>query len=380
LERTGRPTVSAVVELQQVSKTFGRTPAVEECSLSVFEGEFVSFLGPSGSGKTTTLRMIAGFATPSTGAIRIRGKNVVGVPPRNRNIAMVFQNYALFPHLTVAQNIAFGLEVRRVDKREVADRVERYLRLVQLSGYEKRLPKELSGGEQQRVALARALVTEPEVLLLDEPLGALDRKLREDLQSELKEVLTRVGITAIYVTHDQDEALVMSDRVVVMSKGRIEQIDTPEGLYERPRTRFVAGFVGTSNLFEGHLQHRGTGIALDAGEIVLQLSGAQAHAAEGVRSAAIRPENVRVSRDADGSEPNALRGVVVDARYLGASTHYRIKVSAAVTLIASVVNAEAGVKFVPGEDVAVILPPDAIRLLADGPSSADRHRGEVLAA
>jgi spermidine/putrescine transport system ATP-binding protein len=369
----------AVVELRNVSKTFSSVNAVEEVSLEVLEGEFLSLLGPSGSGKTTTLRLIAGFEQPSEGMILIRGRNVVGVLPRHRNIAMVFQNYALFPHMTVFENVAFGLRVRRLGKEEIARRVREHLELVQLPGYEGRFPKELSGGEQQRVALARALVTEPNVLLLDEPLGALDRKLREELQFELKEVLSRVGITAVYVTHDQDEALVMSDRVAVMHKGRIEQLDAPEGLYERPRTRFVAAFVGTSNLFEGTVVRRGSQAVLQAAELALELGGESGNAA-GRATLAVRPEKVRIGREELGGETNAFRGRIAGARYLGASTQYRVQLERGPAVLANVLNATAGETLGHGDEVIVVLPPESIRVLVEGSSRSEAPAPEALLA
>src|SRR5689334_22863827 len=240
--------------------------AVNDVTITGGRGEFFSMLGPSGCGKTTSLRMIAGFEEPDAGRVELTGRDIVGVAPYKRNVNTVFQSYALFPHLTVADNVAFGLRRKKVPKREIRSRVQRYLELVQLHGYDDRRPSQLSGGQQQRVALARALVNEPSVLLLDEPLGALDLKLRKQMQLELMRIQREVGVTFVYVTHDQEEALVMSDRLAVMSQGKVEQIGYPEDIYERPATRFVAGFIGTSNILE-------SAVAARAGDL-LQLEAA----------------------------------------------------------------------------------------------------------
>src|SRR6266542_3275578 len=250
----------SAIELIGVNKQFPSPTtsvvAVEDVDLQVGAGEFFSLLGPSGCGKTTTLRMLAGFEEPSSGRILLYGRDMVGVPPYRRDVNMVFQHYALFPHMSVHDNIAFGLRYKKVPRDEIRRRVAEALRLVELEGREQRRPRQLSGGQQQRVALARALVNRPRALLLDEPLGALDLKLRRAMQLELKRIQREVGITFVYVTHDQEEALTMSDRLAVMNAGRIEQLGTPRELYERPATRFVANFLGTSNLFSGRLERR----------------------------------------------------------------------------------------------------------------------------
>ena len=243
----------AAVVLEKVSKSFGPVIAVDDVSVTIEPGEFITLLGPSGSGKTTTLMMIAGFDHPSAGEIYIDGTPIVGVPPYRRGIGMVFQNYALFPHLTVAENVAFALKQRSVAKPEIVGRVAETLDIVRLRGYEARYPRQLSGGQQQRVALARAIIFHPRVLLMDEPLSALDKQLREELQLEMKRLHQQLGITFIYVTHDQREALIMSDRIAVMNQGRIEQAGSPSDLYDRPATRFVAGFIGESNFLEGEV-------------------------------------------------------------------------------------------------------------------------------
>src|ERR671923_1125374 len=256
-EDDGLPAIELVGVEKEFSSAHGDVRAVEHVDLRIAEGEFFSLLGPSGCGKTTTLRMVAGFEEPSSGRILLHGRDMVGVPPYRRDVNMVFQHYALFPHMDVFENVAFGLRRKRVPKDEIRRRVTEALRLVELEGRERRPPRQLSGGQQQRVALARALVNRPRALLLDEPLGALDLKLRRAMQLELKRIQKDVGITFVYVTHDQEEALTMSDRLVVMNAGRIEQLDEPEEIYERPGTRFVANFIGTSNIVTGRLERRG---------------------------------------------------------------------------------------------------------------------------
>jgi len=258
-EDDGLPAIELVGVEKQFASVAGDVRAVEHVDLRIDEGEFFSLLGPSGCGKTTTLRMIAGFEEPTNGQILLHGRDMVGVPPYRRDVNMVFQQYALFPHMDVFENVAFGLRRKKVPKDEIRRRVTETLQLVELEGREKRRPRQLSGGQQQRVALARALVNRPRALLLDEPLGALDLKLRQAMQLELKRIQREVGITFVYVTHDQEEALTMSDRLVVMNAGRIEQLGSPRELYERPGTRFVANFIGTSNIVTGRLDRKGDG-------------------------------------------------------------------------------------------------------------------------
>lgn len=240
----------AIVEIKKVNKIFGETHVVHDMDMNIYEGEFLTLLGPSGCGKTTTLRMIGGFESPSNGSILIEGIPVQEKEPFERDVNTVFQSYALFPHMTIFDNVAYGLKVKKIKKSEIKERVEEMLSLVQLSGYEKRYPSQLSGGQKQRVAIARALINNPKVLLLDEPLGALDLKLRKQMQIELKRLQKKLGITFVYVTHDQEEALTMSDRIAVMYQGYIEQLGDPESIYEKPATKFVAEFIGESNLFE----------------------------------------------------------------------------------------------------------------------------------
>ena len=321
----------AAIELVGVEKEFTAgghdVRAVERVDLRIAEGEFFSLLGPSGCGKTTTLRMIAGFEEPSSGQILLHGRDMVGVPPFRRDVNMVFQQYALFPHMDVFENVAFGLRRKKVDKDEVRRRVTEALALVELEGREKRKPRQLSGGQQQRVALARALVNRPRALLLDEPLGALDLKLRQAMQLELKRIQREVGITFVYVTHDQEEALTMSDRLVVMNAGRIEQLGSPRELYEHPATRFVSNFIGTSNILTGRLERRGDTWALGGlgpDERVLVADVGDAQSGQEVELA-VRPEKMvlRSEQDPPPSGQCALRARVTEVVYLGTSTQYR---------------------------------------------------------
>ncbi|POX62974.1 spermidine/putrescine ABC transporter ATP-binding protein [Streptomyces sp. Ru62] len=303
--------------------------AVRGVNLTIAEGEFFSLLGPSGCGKTTTLRMIAGFEEPSGGRILLHGRNMVGVPANKRDINMVFQSYALFPHLSVADNVAFGLRRRRVPKGEIHDRVDRILRTVELAEKADHRPRQLSGGQQQRVALARALVNRPRALLLDEPLGALDLKLRQSMQLELKRIQREVGITFIYVTHDQAEALTMSDRIAVMNGGLIEQVASPQEVYERPATAFVAGFIGTSNLISGRLTTAGPeGGVIDLGDgqrVTVPRSGAAPTAGSDVQLT-VRPEKITLTTGPAG-DGSRLRGTVSEVVYLGTSTSYTVATS-----------------------------------------------------
>jgi len=334
------------VGLYGVTKSFGNVVAVDDVTIEVTYGEFFSLLGPSGCGKTTSLRMIAGFEEPESGRVTLTGRDIVGVPPYKRNVNTVFQSYALFPHLTVFDNVAFGLRRKKVAKHEARDRVQRYLRLVQLEGYDDRRPQQLSGGQQQRVALARALVNQPAVLLLDEPLGALDLKLRKQMQLELMRIQREVGVTFIYVTHDQEEALVMSDRLAVMSYGHVEQIGYPEDIYERPATRFVAGFIGTSNIVETEVTGRnGQWLEVSAppGDRVLVGAPPDRAMRIGDRLAfTVRPEKLRVvavdERVADGM--CTAVGTVVDVVYQGVSTQLVVRTDQGTTLVAFRQNSE----------------------------------------
>jgi spermidine/putrescine transport system ATP-binding protein len=323
------------IELVGVHKEFlahgDRVHAVRRMDLAIGRGEFFSLLGPSGCGKTTTMRMIAGFEEPSAGTVFLDGRDVTGVSPNKRDVNMVFQSYALFPHLTTYQNVAFGLERKKVGKSEIRRRVTEIMEIVSLTGMEKRAPREMSGGQQQRVALARALVNRPRALLLDEPLGALDLKLRQQMQVELKRIQREVGITFVYVTHDQGEALTMSDRIAVMQAGVIEQLGSPREIYERPATRFVAGFIGTSNLISGRADAvDGTRAVIDYGEegrVVVPMR--RSVAAGDTIEVSVRPEKIDLHRagppPTDGS---VLAGVITEVVYHGTSTNYTVTTAA----------------------------------------------------
>ena len=322
------------VELRNVSKRFPApsgeiVAAVRNITMQIHDGEFFSMLGPSGCGKTTSLRMIAGFELPTEGEVYIHGQSMGQKPPFQRPVNTVFQNYALFPHMTIGDNVGFGLEMKKVSKDEILRRVTEALEMVRLPGFEKRRTRQMSGGQQQRVALARALVNRPEVLLLDEPLGALDLKLRKQMQLELKRIQTEVGITFIYVTHDQEEAMTMSDRIAVMRAGRIEQLGNPEELYERPRTAFVAGFLGVSNLLEGEVAGRdGSLVTVRLPDGTLLRAPADGVASSGGVRIGVRPEKLRVDPRAEGGATdglNALSGTVLDASYIGVSTQYVVQ-------------------------------------------------------
>jgi spermidine/putrescine transport system ATP-binding protein len=345
----------AAIELIGVDKEFTggghEVKAVEHVDLRIAEGEFFSLLGPSGCGKTTTLRMIAGFEEPTSGQILLHGRDMVGVPPFRRDVNMVFQQYALFPHMDVFENVAFGLRRKKVPKDEIARRVAEALALVELEGRERRRPRQLSGGQQQRVALARALVNRPRALLLDEPLGALDLKLRQAMQLELKRIQREVGITFVYVTHDQEEALTMSDRLVVMNAGRIEQLGSPRELYEHPATRFVANFIGTSNILTGRLERRGDAWALAGfGPDERVLVGDADRAPQGQEvELAVRPEKLLLRAEHDPPPPDrcALRVKVTEVVYLGTSTQYRTVTDGGTAVTVYRQNASA----TPGADV-----------------------------
>ncbi len=302
------------LHVENVTKDFGDVRAVDDVSFTVEEGRFLTLLGPSGCGKTTTLRMIAGFETPTEGQVRLGDRDVTDEEPYRRPTSMVFQSYALFPHKTVGENVGFGLKMREVPAEERAERVGEMLELVELPGTEDRAIDELSGGQQQRIALARALITEPEVLLLDEPLGALDLKLRKNMQVELKNLQEELGITFVYVTHDQEEALTMSDEIVVLNDGEIEQRGTPTEIYENPRTRFVADFIGDTNLLDGTYVRNGDGAAVRCGAVELPVSPIDSIADGTDVSVSIRPEKIRIGETAGGV---SVDGEVVDVIYQG---------------------------------------------------------------
>ncbi|MDZ4736830.1 MAG: ABC transporter ATP-binding protein [Rhodospirillaceae bacterium] len=311
------------LQFRGVAKHYGTIRAVDGVDLDVPRGEFLTLLGPSGSGKTTMLMMIAGFTGPTEGRILLDGRDITDLPPEKRNFGMVFQGYALFPHLSVFDNVAFPLKVRRKSQEETRERVGKALDLVQLNNLADRNPRQLSGGQQQRVALARALVFNPEILLLDEPLGALDRKLRQEVQIELKELHRRVGTTFIYVTHDQEEALSMSDRIAIVRDGKFVQIGTPDELYERPKTRFVAGFLGESNFLKGQVNATANGdISYDiGGASYRQKANGRALASGEEILIAMRPEKVRIDAVRPAESANAIEGTVRNWNYFGSSFH-----------------------------------------------------------
>ncbi len=345
------------VRVERVTKVFGGVAAVDDLSLDIEEGEFFSMLGPSGCGKTTTLRMIGGFEDPTYGTVYLGGRDVTDLPPYKRDVNTVFQSYALFPHLNVADNVAFGLRRKKVPKDEIATRAKEAMRLVDLTGFEDRKPPQMSGGQQQRVALARALVNQPKVLLLDEPLGALDLKLRKQMQLELKRIQQEVGITFIYVTHDQEEAMTMSDRFAVMRLGKIEQLGAPEEVYENPATEFVAGFLGASNMLEGQVRETTDGVAtvqLSAGGTVKVPSDRiPADAGERLK-VGVRPEKLTITLGENGaSQENHVKGTVTMSTYIGVSHQYKIESVGGTTITAYVQNLGEGQAPRQGDAVTV---------------------------
>jgi spermidine/putrescine transport system ATP-binding protein len=353
------------VKLVDLVKRFAEVTAVAEINLEMEPGEFFSLLGPSGCGKTTTLRLIAGFERPDEGQIVLDGQDMAQVPPHKRNVNTVFQNYALFPHLNVFENVAFGLRYKDVTKKEMQEKVRGALALVRLKGMEKRRPSQLSGGQQQRVALARALVLNPAVLLLDEPLGALDAKLRKALQIELKALQEEVGITFIYVTHDQEEALTMSDRLAVMSNGRVEQVGTPSEVYEEPRTTYVADFLGVSNLMDAIAQGPdANGICrVKLGDFTL-LAGKGESDARGDVRIVIRPERVHLEQQGTSGE-NRVPGMVERVVYVGSTMQVIVHLAPGPTLQSWVPNRGTGLPYAQGTPVSVYLPPQALRVLLE---------------
>jgi len=348
------PKNNYILELKNLSKYYGDVLAADDISLGIRDGEFLTLLGPSGSGKTTVLLVVAGFEYPSLGDIVFQGKSINSVPPNKRDIGMVFQNYALFPHMTVFDNIAFPLKMRKVKKAEISRKVKEALELVQLGGYEKRNPKQLSGGQQQRIALARAFVFNPPVLLMDEPLGALDKKLREHMQLEIKHIQSQLKRTVIYVTHDQEEALVMSDRIVVMNEGKIQQIGTPDELYERPINKFVAGFIGESNFIEGIVTDK------KGKMLAIQMSDGFRHnlhydqnisIGDEIRFS-IRPEKMFIVKEEIHAE-NFLEGVIEEVIYVGETTRYKLRIGNQKTINLKEMNVLGGGKKKIGDKVKI---------------------------
>jgi putative spermidine/putrescine transport system ATP-binding protein len=361
--------MSAAIEIAGVSKVYdGGVRAVDAVAMEIRQGEFFSLLGPSGCGKTTTLRMIAGFDTPSIGAIRVDGADITHVPAHKRDMAMVFQNYALFPHRTVAENVAFGLRMRGLEKQAIARKVKAALAMVELSGLEDRYPGQLSGGQQQRVALARAIVIEPRVLLCDEPLGALDKKLRQQMQFELKQLQKSLGLTLVFVTHDQEEALAMSDRIAVMNGGRVEQIGTPVEIYDQPETRFVADFIGDTNIFRGERVTNATVPSLAVGNGLTLTLPSSAPIGTGVLSVALRPEKIGLSPAGDPGRATAeacARGVIESTNFLGGAVLYRIALESGHHILAQQPNAGAVRLFAPGNTVMLDWKPTDLVVLKD---------------
>jgi spermidine/putrescine transport system ATP-binding protein len=369
------------IELQGVVKQFpaasGGVQAVDQVDLDIAEGEFFSLLGPSGCGKTTTLRMVAGFEEPTGGRILLHGRDVIGVPPYRRDVNMVFQQYALFPHMDVFENVAFGLRRKKVAKGEIRRRVGEMLELVELTGTERRRPRQLSGGQQQRVAVARALVNHPRALLLDEPLGALDLKLRQAMQLELKRIQREVGVTFVYVTHDQGEALTMSDRLAVMHRGRVEQLGSPRELYEHPASRFVAGFIGTSNVFTGRIDREAGGlgvIELGPDERVLVPLGRVARPGAEV-DVVVRPEKIALleagAAPADGR--CRVRGRVAEVVYLGTSTTYNVTVTGGteVTVFRQNATSDTDAQVAQGRELWLVWAPEHSYVLGQRPRAEE---------
>ena len=348
-------TKDIAIDARNVGKIYGTganaVAALGDVSISIEQGEFFTLLGPSGCGKTTLLRCIAGFETPTTGSIHLSGRDITYIPPNRRPVNTVFQSYALFPHLTVADNIGFGLKMQGKSAADVSKAVDRVLTLVKLEDFAKRLPQQLSGGQQQRVALARALAPEPEVLLLDEPLSALDLKLRKEMQSELKRLQTETGITFIFVTHDQEEALTMSNRIGVMSAGALLQVGTPHDIYDRPVNRFVADFIGETNFLVGRVEE--SKVRIGTGDLLAVPLAGQT----GEVTLAIRPEHVRVSTE--GAE---IAAKIVDATYLGTDTHYTLALSDDSKLVARIQSNSAG-GFGIGDPVGVSIDAQAVQVL-----------------
>jgi len=350
----------ARLQLESLTKTYGDVRAVGGVDLDIAQGELVVLLGPSGCGKTTTLRMIAGFVAPTAGEIRLGGEDITRRPPWKRNTGLVFQSYALFPHLTVANNVAFGLRMRKVPAGEIADRLAEVLRLVRLEALADRLPRELSGGQQQRVALARALVIEPDILLLDEPLSNLDAKLRHEVRVEIRELQKKLGLTTVMVTHDQEEALTMADRLVVMSNGQVQQVGSQRELYEHPANTFVAGFVGRTNFLRGRIES--PGLFRSEGGLAIQCP---ADAPATGRVLALRPERLTLSAAAPTNAANCFPATVEFASYLGGVLEYYVRLTPQDRLMVQAPNTLADPAYAIGDRIHLHWPAKASLVLAD---------------
>jgi len=374
---------SVAIALEGVRKRFGKVGAVQDVNIAIAEGEFFSMLGPSGCGKTTTLRMIAGFETPDEGRILLQGRDVTSVSANKRPVNMVFQQYALFPHMSIYDNVAFGLKVKRVPKSEHHDRVHELLRVVALEGMECRRPRQLSGGQQQRVALARALVNRPAALLLDEPLGALDVKLRKQMQLELKRIQHELGTTFVYVTHDQEEALAMSDRIAVMNHGRVEQIGGPREIYEHPATAFVADFIGSLNALDLRVDELVGAYAvmrLGEQERLVVPAGTGTRPGDSFRIA-VRPERVQIGAmdDASADGGSRVEGTIAEIVYLGMYTQFHVETSAGRVVCHRLADESLG-PFVEGSRVALSWEPDHASLLGDSGEAGDAVEAPPAAA
>lgn len=343
-----------ILQLNKINKSFGENHVLKDVSLSVEQGEFITFLGPSGCGKTTLLRIISGLESPDTGKVFLNGTDATSLPPNKRNVNTVFQNYALFPHMNVAANVGYGLKIRGIQKKEIAERVDNMLHLVKMDGYEKSMPDKISGGQKQRVAIARAAINEPAVLLLDEPLGALDLQLRRYLQGELKQIQRQLGITFIYITHDQEEAMNLSDRVAVMHSGKIEQIGTPSEVYDFPKTAFTAGFMGTANLLEGVCTETTDSDAVfdinGKGRVLVKTGSAKKGESALI---CVRSENLKLSVH---PAENSIQGVVEENTYLNGILRVKVKLSNSVTIISS--RQGASKKLESGTTVYACFDPD----------------------
>lgn len=356
------------VELIRLTKRFRDVMAVDDISLGIHQGEFFFLLGPSGCGKTTTLRIIGGLENPTAGSVKIKGEDVTYKPPEARDTATVFQSWALFPHKTIFENLAFGLKMRKKSRKEIKDKTYAYLELVNLTGLENRYPAQLSGGQKQRVALARALVVEPAVLLLDEPLSALDLKLRQQMRFEIKRIQKNINVTTIFVTHDQTEALAMADRIVIMNQGRIEQIGTPHDIYYNPKSRFTSDFIGETNFLDGCVRH------LQADEAMVDLSeGCQIRAlaanvplASGKVLIGIRPEHIVLNHQKPQNENNVLEGRLIDVTFMGATRRFHIEFGQKIIAVDSVGAVEQDRQYCQGENVYLEIEPRNCLILPGG--------------